>query len=522
MALPVRRNQPRSLSWHYHNTGDSSIMEEDEEAQGSPMPIPSREEMLRKYAFRQRVREETLQHRRIQEHGGLADTGRNISLVLRDRELLGSKAAIYRPRRGGSELTSSEVQVSAHQAPAQASPTSVHEQDQAEVSLSNNPPVISNHHNSSARNVSAQSSSSSSSSSGKQQLPRRVSYPMNIYDEIRTFAEYSSVIRYQAAFFNHLGGEDVEADALAREQPQPEGQEQRQRVPSNRAVSTISVAFSPDSKCMASTHGDHTVKITCCVTGRLLETLEGHPRTPWTVKFHPTDPHILASGCLGHQVRVWNWKEKRCLQMVRLEFAIISLSFHPSGDILAIANGTKLHFWGFNAAKQANTTSNNNNSRPPARETLTEVEQRHMLRCVCFPPDGNTLIVGGVNPTADDPRRRGRSGVSGQGMSFYLRLWDFDADTALRPFPPEGSVVGVRRRAISNVSSFASRIEYRDSLAIFEFLSLTIVSMVPLLFIRKIYSRGHLYREVRICIQPFTAAYNLSATKHFSYTLFMV
>lgn len=33
------------------------------------------------------------------------------------------------------------------------------------------------------------------------------------------------------------------------------------------------------------------------------QTLVGHPRTPWSVKFHPTNPRYVASGCLGFQVR---------------------------------------------------------------------------------------------------------------------------------------------------------------------------------------------------------------------------
>ena len=176
--------------------------------------------------------------------------------------------------------------------------------------------------------------------------------------------------------------------------------------------------------------------------------------------------------------------------MIRLEFAIISLSFHPGGQILAIANGTRLHFWGYatnrdtnnpNGSSSQSTGNGSSSNRLPSssqegqqsrhhpqrqrqqqsrpnRGMLTEVEQRHMLRCVHFPPGGNTIIVGGVNPTPEDPRRTGRSGVSGGGMSFYLRLWDFDVDAALRPFGdnsgssgPSSSSLGVRRRAISNV-----------------------------------------------------------------------
>ena len=93
-------------------------------------------------------------------------------------------------------------------------------------------------------------------------------------------------------------------------------QQQQQRstnpaVNPNPAVSTISISFSPDARTLASTHGDHTVKITCCHTGKLIRQLEGHPRTPWTVKYHPTNSRIVASGCLGFQVRVWDWNYQK-------------------------------------------------------------------------------------------------------------------------------------------------------------------------------------------------------------------
>ena len=77
-----------------------------------------------------------------------------------------------------------------------------------------------------------------------------------------------------------------------------------------------------------------------------------------------------------------------------------------------------------------------------------------MLRCVHFPPDGKSLIIGGVNPTNEDPRRRTRGGIGGGGgISFYLRLWDFDADIALQPpMDTTSQGISVPRRAISNVS----------------------------------------------------------------------
>jgi hypothetical protein len=295
-----------------------------------------------------------------------------------------------------------------------------------------------------------------------------VSYPMQLSNELRMFAEYTLATKFHSSFLGHLGGNDAI-------------DEHGMRPLSSAAVSTISVAFSLDGKTMASTHGDHTVKITCCITGRLLQSLDGHPRTPWTVKYHPINSKVVASGCLGFQVRVWNWYKKTCLQMIRLEFAIISLSFHPTGTILAIANGTRLHFWGIDvpdkdddsnssnqnqisftvssnqqrnadlgsgryglvASRQSASTNVNiiqsTSTRTSTVPMLIELDQKHMLRCVHFPPNGTSLIIGGANPPTVPPDVLSRAfggpgrgsnpsggGVNGTGMSFYLRMWKFD------------------------------------------------------------------------------------------------
>ena len=69
-------------------------------------------------------------------------------------------------------------------------------------------------------------------------------------------------------------------------------------------TSTIAIAISPDGRTVASTHGDHTVKIFDYLSNILLREFRGHPRTPWTVKYQPNDSNILVSGCLGFQVLI--------------------------------------------------------------------------------------------------------------------------------------------------------------------------------------------------------------------------
>lgn len=66
------------------------------------------------------------------------------------------------------------------------------------------------------------------------------------------------------------------------------------------------MVFSPDGSRVASTHGNHNIYITDIRTGKHIRTLIGHPRTPWCIAFHPTSDQIVASGCLGGQVRIWD------------------------------------------------------------------------------------------------------------------------------------------------------------------------------------------------------------------------
>ncbi|KOX67375.1 Activating molecule in BECN1-regulated autophagy protein 1 [Melipona quadrifasciata] len=69
---------------------------------------------------------------------------------------------------------------------------------------------------------------------------------------------------------------------------------------------TFLMVFSPDGTKMASAHGNHSVYITDVATRKNIKILSGHPRTPWCIAFHPASNHILASGCLGGQVRIWD------------------------------------------------------------------------------------------------------------------------------------------------------------------------------------------------------------------------
>ncbi|XP_062218862.1 uncharacterized protein LOC133918807 [Phragmites australis] len=144
--------------------------------------------------------------------------------------------------------------------------------------------------------------------------------------------------------------------------------------------STIAAAFSPDGKTLASTHGDHTVKIIDCHTGKCLKVLSGHRRTPWVVRYHPLHSDILASGSLDHEVRLWDANTSDSIGSQDFHRPIASIAFHARGEILAVASGHKLYIWSYNKRNEASA---------PAIILKT----RRSLRAVHFHPHGAPYLL---------------------------------------------------------------------------------------------------------------------------------
>ncbi|XP_065201003.1 uncharacterized protein LOC135831999 isoform X2 [Planococcus citri] len=111
------------------------------------------------------------------------------------------------------------------------------------------------------------------------------------------------------------------------------------------------IVFSPDGTKLASTNGDHNVYIIDIATCKVLNTLKGHKRTPWTVAFHPSNNNVLASGCLNGEVRVWNLNDDSFESWQSPGHTVIaSVAFHPKFNILAIATFKDIYFWDWNTS----------------------------------------------------------------------------------------------------------------------------------------------------------------------------
>jgi WD40 repeat protein len=165
---------------------------------------------------------------------------------------------------------------------------------------------------------------------------------------------------------------------------------------SANALSTIAIAFSPDGTTFATTHGDHTVKIFFFETNKLYRAFNGHPRTPWTVKYHPIDSNIVASGCLGYEVRIWDISRGICLNTIRYDSSIISLAFHPLGQFIAISSGPQLYTWDWREnVSIANGGYPIGKGPNPVRRLV--VHSRN-IRAVMFHPNGEYLFAAAPDP----------------------------------------------------------------------------------------------------------------------------
>ena len=95
------------------------------------------------------------------------------------------------------------------------------------------------------------------------------------------------------------------------------------------------LAFSPDSRVLASSSCDKTVKLWSVATGEVLRTLEGHQDFVWGVAFSP-DGTCLASAGWDGKIRIWDVKDGRLVRELSTEKEkAMSVAFAPDRKVLA-------------------------------------------------------------------------------------------------------------------------------------------------------------------------------------------
>ncbi|CAL8088735.1 unnamed protein product [Calicophoron daubneyi] len=164
--------------------------------------------------------------------------------------------------------------------------------------------------------------------------------------------------------------------------------------------STYLLRINPTNKLLAAAHGDRSVAIYCASSGHLLAKCIGHERSPWTLAFHPSQPYLLASGCLGGSIRLWNLEplsdlgcsdpytplDLSCTLVWKHAGAIASLAFHPVHPILAAAWTQEVVFYDWVSGRMLSV--------------WRFVSDLSRVRWVRFSPDGALLYTATANPSA--------------------------------------------------------------------------------------------------------------------------
>ena len=113
-------------------------------------------------------------------------------------------------------------------------------------------------------------------------------------------------------------------------------------------------------------------------------------RTPWCVAFHPSHKDLLASGCLGGHVRIWDLNGGS--ELWTTDSVIASLAFHPVERLLVIATLNELHFWDWSHRKEDQNSKDPRPSRPFCK--VSTKSDKEKVRYVKFDSFGHHLITG--------------------------------------------------------------------------------------------------------------------------------
>jgi WD40 repeat protein len=145
----------------------------------------------------------------------------------------------------------------------------------------------------------------------------------------------------------------------------------------------FSVAFSPDSKIVASASRDKTIRLWDVATLQSLGTpLVGHSDGVYAVAFSP-DGKTLASASGDRTIRLWDVTSRQALggPLTGHTNSVLSVGFSPDGKTLVSASGDKtIRLWDVDVSSWINRACE------IAKRNLTRAEWAHYMGNEAYQP----------------------------------------------------------------------------------------------------------------------------------------